>query len=190
MNIGPWTFGGFDVVVLLILGFSGILAFARGLSREIISIIALLAGLIGALFIFGRYRIDVQNFIRPSWLADGALFIGVFATLYLLISFVLRGWAKTLRGRTPGLIDRLLGFGFGVLRGAILASLFVMIITKSAKGGEPAEWMSEANTYPSLRKISDTLEALPFIRAKEIIKDIKTKGKESDMLPNIPKQDP
>ena len=190
MDIGPWTLGGFDVVVMCILLFSGILAFARGLSREVISILALLIGLAGALFIFGRYRIDAQNFIRPSWLADGALFIGVFGLLYLITSFVLRGWAKTIRGRTPGFIDRLLGFAFGLARGAILASLFVLVVTKSAKDGEPAEWMAEATTYPMLRKVSDTLQSLPFARAKEIAEDIKTKGKESDILPDIPEQDP
>ncbi|MBL4870780.1 MAG: CvpA family protein [Robiginitomaculum sp.] len=190
MDIGPLTFGGFDIVVFLILGFSGILAFARGLSREIISILALLIGLAVSLFVFGRYRIGVQNFIRPSWLADGALFIGVFALFYLLTSFVLRGWAKNIRGQTPGFFERLLGFGFGLLRGAILASLFVLVASKSAKNDEPAEWMTEAATYPFLRKISDTLQTLPFARAKEIADEIKTKGEESDILPDIPKNDP
>ena len=189
MDIGPWTFGGFDVVVFLILGFSGILAFARGLSREIISILALLIGLAGALFVFGRYRIDVQNFIRPSWLADGALGIGVFAALYLIVSFVLRGWAKTIRGRSPGFLERLLGLGFGILRGAIVASLFVLVASKSAKDGEPAAWMTESTTYPPLRKIADTLQTLPFARAKQIADDIKTKGETSDILPDIPEQD-
>ncbi len=190
MDIGPWTFGGFDIVVFLILGFSGILAFARGLSREIISILALLIGLAASLFIFGRYRIDVQNFIRPSWLADGALAIGVFALFYLLTSFIFRKWAKTIRGRSPGFLERVLGFGFGLLRGAVLASLFVLVASGSAKDGEPAEWMTEATTYPVLRKISDTLQTLPFARAKEIADEIKTKGEESDILPDIPKNDP
>lgn len=190
MDIGPWTFGGFDVVVLSILAFSGVLSFARGLSREIISILALLLGLAGALFVFGRYRIDVQNFIRPSWLADGALFIGVFGILYLLTSFILKGWAKTIRGRTPGALDRILGLGFGILRGAVLASLFVLVVSKSAKDGEPAEWMASATTYPALRKVSDTLQALPFARVKEIGEDIKSKGETSDILPDLPQDTP
>jgi len=189
MEIGQTTFGGFDVVVLIILGFSGILAFARGLSREMISLIALLIGLAGALFVFGRYQIDAQSFIKPAWLADGALFIGVFGLLYIIVSFILRGWAKTLRGKTPGLIDRLLGLGFGLARGAILASLFVLVISKSAKDGEPAAWLTEAKTYPLLRKTADALQALPFARAREIAEDIKDLGEESDILPAIPEED-
>ena len=186
MEIGPWNFGYFDVVVFIILGFSAILAFARGFSRELISLISLLIGLVGALFLFGRYRLDVQKFIKPDWLADGVLFIGVFGALYLIATFIMRGWAKSIQGRSPGFLDRLLGLGYGMARGAVLASLFVMVVAKSAKDKVPADWMTNSVTYPILRSISDGLQKLPFARAKEIAEDIKTQGEESDILPDIP----
>jgi len=189
MDVGAMSFGGFDVVVFIILGFSAILSFARGFSRELISIISLLLGLAGALFIYGRYRVDAQNFIRPTWLADAALFIGVFLLIYLIITFIMRGWAKSIRGRKPGPFDRLLGLAFGVARGALLASLFVLVVSKSAKEGEPAEWMTEATTYPVLRQISDAIEKIPFDRVKGLAEDIKTEGEESDILPDIPTED-
>lgn len=189
MEIGATTFGGFDVVVLIILGFSGILSFARGFSRELISILSLLIGLAASLFVYGRYRVDAQSFIQPTWLADAALFIGVFLLVYLIITFVMRGWAKTIRGKKPGFADRLLGLAFGLARGAILASLFVLVVSKGAKEGEPAEWMSESTTYPYLRQISDAVEKLPFVQARELAEDIVTEGEESDILPDIPKED-
>ncbi|HHL43110.1 MAG TPA: CvpA family protein [Hellea balneolensis] len=188
MEVAGTSFGGFDVVVFIILGFSGILSFARGFSREFISIVALLVGLAGALFLFGRYQIDVQTFIKPDWLANAALLIAVFMALYLIVSFVMRRWAKTLTGAKPGFLDRLLGLGFGLARGALLASLFVLVISKSAKNGEPAEWMSSATTYPVLRSIADKLEALPFAKAREIVEDIKKTGEDSDILPDIPNE--
>ena len=190
MEIAGTTFGGFDVVVFIILGFSGILAFSRGISRELISIIALLIGVVGALFLFGRYQINVQSFIKPAWLADRALLLGVFGFLYIISSFLMRGWAKSIRGQKPPLLDRLIGLGFGLARGLVLASLFVLVISKSAQNGEPADWMRTAKTYPILHKVSDTLQNLPFARAKEIAEDIKTKGKESDILPDIPQEEP
>lgn len=186
MEIGPWIFGGFDVVVFIILGFSGILAFARGLSREIISILALVIALVASLFIFGRYSVSIQNFIRPVWLANAALSLGVFGVCYLIITFILRGWAKSIRGKTPGFFDRLLGLGFGLIRGSILASLFVLGASNMAKNGEPADWMTQTTTYPILRKVADTLQSLPFARLKETAEDIKNKGEESDILPDLP----
>ncbi len=186
MEIAGTHFGGFDTVVFVIVGFSALLAFSRGISRELISIIALLIGVGGALFLFGRYQINVQNFIKPAWLADATLGLGTFGLFYLLASFILRGWAKAVRGQKPPFIDRLLGMAFGIARGLVLASLFVLVVSKSAKDGAPAEWMSTATTYPILRKVATTLENLPFARAKEIATEIKTKGKESDILPDIP----
>lgn len=185
MEIGPWTFGGFDVVVFIILSFSGILAFARGLSREIISILALLIALTASLFIFGRYSVSVQDFIKPAWLANATLSIGVFGLFYLIITFILRGWAKSIRGRTPGFFDRLLGLSFGLARGTILASLFVLGASNFAKNGEPADWMTQTITYPMLRVVADTLQNLPFARAKDLADDIKNKGEEADILPDI-----
>jgi len=101
----------------------------------------------------------------------------------------MRGWAKSIRGKTPGFFDRLLGLAFGLARGAILASLFVLVVSKGAKDGEPAEWMTETTTYPMLRKISDAVESLPFVKAREIAEDIVTEGEESDILPDIPQED-
>ena len=189
MELFGTAFTSFDVVVFIILGFSGLLAFARGASRELISIIALIIAVAGALFVFGRYQISVQNYIKPAWLADWTLGLTVFGLLYFITSMVMRGWAKSIRGRKPPFLDRLLGLGFGIARGLVLASLFVLVVSKSAKNGEPAEWMSEATTYPILRKVADGLQALPFMQAREIAEDIRDKGKESDILPDIPTQE-
>ncbi len=180
MEVAGTAFGSFDIAVLVILGISGLLAFSRGISREIISIIALTVGMVGALFLFGRYQINVQSFIKPAWLADSFLLLGVFGVLYLSLSFLMRGWAKAIRGHRPILLDRFLGLGFGVIRGIVLVSLFVLVISNLAKDGEPADWIGQAKTYPILRKTSDILVNLPFAKAKEVADDIKTKGKKSD----------
>ena len=189
MNIGGMEFGGFDTIVFIILGFSAILAFARGFSREIISILALLIGLAGALFIYGRYRVDAQGFIQPSWLADGALFVTVFGVIYLIISFIFKGWAKSIQGRKSGIIDRLMGLAFGLARGAMIASLMVLVASSMAKDGEPAEWMTEATTYPLLRTAADKIQALPFARIKKVGEDIIEEGENTEILPAIPEQD-
>ena len=42
MSIGPWTFTGFDIVVLLVILVSLMMAAGRGFFRELISIAALI----------------------------------------------------------------------------------------------------------------------------------------------------
>jgi len=139
MSIGPWDFTGFDVVVLLVLLISLIMAAQRGLAREITSLLALLIASAIALFVFGRFRFAAQDFISPSWLADGALGLGTFALAYMLMVFLLSGIVKSLKGKEVGMIDRLFGAGFGVMRGLLVAALGVMLLTSQYRASQEAQ---------------------------------------------------
>ena len=147
MSIGPWDFSGFDIVVLIILLISLLMAAQRGLAREVTSLLGLLISAAIALFVFGRFRFAAQDFISPSWLADGALGLGTFALAYMLIVFLLSGVVKSLKGKDVGFIDRLLGAGFGVMRGLLVAALGVMLLTSQYRASQDAqefkEYMSE-----------------------------------------------
>ena len=140
MSIGPWVFNGFDIVVLLVVIISMLMALGRGFFREFISISALVIAGGFALFAFGRFRPAAHDFIKiPGWLADGALALGSFAFAYMLVSFVLSGIVKSVKGKNVGFIDRLLGAGFGGARGLLIAALFTMIATASYREGQAAQ---------------------------------------------------
>jgi len=96
MSIGQFTFNGFDVVVLLILLVSLLIAVQRGFVREIMSLLALFIAGVISLFIWGQFRYAAQDFISPSWLADVALGAGTFILVYMLFSFILEAPAKPL----------------------------------------------------------------------------------------------
>ena len=146
MSIGPWTFTGFDIVVLLVILISLMMAAGRGLFRELISIAALtLAALVG-LFLYGRFRFEARELISPNWLADGALGLGSFAVVYMILVFMFSGVVKNLRGKDVGFLDRLLGAGFGVARGLLVCSLAVMVFTASYREAKAAqEFRNEIN---------------------------------------------
>lgn len=180
MSIGPWDFGGFDIVVLLILFVSGLMALSRGFVREIVSIIALIAGLIAALFLFGRFQGAANTLIQPSWLADGALGLGAFFIAYLLVTFILRGGAKKLQGREVGFLDRIMGFAFGVARGVLIASLFVVIFRAASEDKTVPAWLETATLYPVLSPVADTMMNAPFAQIKEKAIDTIDRGRELD----------
>ena len=129
VSVGPWTLNGFDIAVLVLLGISGLYAMARGVVRELISIAALFVAIVATLFVYGQFRFPAREIISPSWLADGILGLGTFALSYLISAMALSKINKTIAGEEPGFIDRILGAGFGVLRGLIFAALFVMVTT-------------------------------------------------------------
>lgn len=147
MSIGQWTFTGFDIVVLLVILISLMMAAGRGLFRELISIAALTLAAFIALFLYGRLRFGARELISPNWLADGALGLGSFAIIYMLLVFALSGVVKSARGKNVGVLDRLMGAGFGVARGLLICSLAVMVFTASYREAKAAqEFRDEINS--------------------------------------------
>lgn len=126
MSIGPWTFTGFDLIVLLVVFISLVMAGSRGLFRELISIAALVVALVASLFVWGRFRFAMQDMVQPKQLADIILGVGTFALSYMLVVFILSGVTKSLRGKQVNFIDRITGAGFGAMRGLVVMSLFAM----------------------------------------------------------------
>lgn len=161
MSIGPWDFTGFDVVVLLVLLISLIMAAQRGLARELTSLLALLIASAIALFVYGRFRFAAQDFISPSWLADGALGLGTFAFAYMLMVFLLSGIVKSLKGKNVGLIDRLFGAGFGVMRGLLVAALGVMLLTSQYRASQEAQDFKDYISQNEGNVPAEILEKMP-----------------------------
>ncbi len=159
ISIGGFDFNGFDIAVLILLGISLLYAASRGLAREVISILAITLAATITLFVWGQFRFAAHDFISPPWLADGALVLGVGALTYLVVLSVLSKLTKSLKGKDVGFIDRLLGAGFGIARGLIIAALGVMVLTSqhrtSAEAQEFREYI-EDNNIPS-----DIVEKMP-----------------------------
>ena len=143
MNIAPSEFNGFssfDIVVLVILLVSLIVAANRGLMRELVSLLSLFISAGVALFVFGQYRFAARDlFPTAPYLADGALAVGTFALTYMLMVFLLSGLVKSLKGKKVGFLDRLFGVGFGIFRGLIVASLLVLLLSASFRANQEAQ---------------------------------------------------
>ena len=152
-SIGGFDFNGFDTAVLALLIISGLYAFARGFMREIISITALIFAAIVTLFVYGQLRFAARGLISPAELADGILVLGTGFLSYFIAAIVMAKIGKTIGGEKPGLIDRLLGAGFGIARGLLVASLFVIFWSADYRASQDAR---EFSTY-----ITDNPQSFP-----------------------------
>jgi membrane protein required for colicin V production len=113
--------GGMTWVDLAVFGFlliSGLLAFVRGLVREVLGIGAWVGSLALAFFALPTMRGIVRQWIpQPEWI-DPASFIVVFIVALIVLMLIARAIGGFVRRSALGGVDRTLGLVFGLVRGA------------------------------------------------------------------------
>jgi membrane protein required for colicin V production len=161
----------FDAVALAIIVISGVMAFARGLLREVFSIVAFILAALAAIYLRGVILPFVSGIFSPQLVAElgaaGILFLGVFIGVTILTSLL----AKAVHQSTEiGMLDRGAGLLFGVARGVLILALFVLLmrhITGAPQAPMPT-FLTQARLYPILEQAAITLEAV-IPRARDSI---------------------
>ena len=189
MDLG---FTWFDFAALVVLGLSGVMAFARGLIREVFSIIAFIGAAIAAVFFAGLLKPLVERFTPLSdSLASVAAGLLIFLVVFIAVTVVTSTVAKTAHQNTEiGSFDRAAGLAFGVLRGILVVALFVLLVRQAQPQDStvPADPMQEAirgaRTYPIYDGVAQALEAI-LPQARDRARDIidRQKGESAPIPP-------
>lgn len=114
-----------DIVIAAILLFSGLAALRNGITREVIRLAALAIGVLGALW-FHDQLAPMLTFIDTPALAKFVAFGGILVGCVVLGTVV--AWMLDKFWGATGLrwFDRLLGGGFGVVRGWAVATVMLL----------------------------------------------------------------
>ncbi|MEZ6023300.1 MAG: CvpA family protein [Hyphomonadaceae bacterium] len=136
MDLGLNTF---DLAAFVVLGLSGVMGFARGLIREVFSIIAFIGGGIAGVFFAPMAGPVVESFTPLSgWLAAVAAGLVIFLIVFIVITVVVTTVAKTAHQSTEiGSFDRATGLAFGILRGILVVALGVLVMRQSSDPNLP-----------------------------------------------------
>ena len=144
-----------DMIVLLAIGVAAALGVARGFVAEVLSLFAW----VGAVFALKLFHAPLTARLTDMIGTVSGAAVLAFAVLTGLTWLGGRAVANAIGSRTRtgvlGPVDRALGFGFGALKGVILASLgfmLVALVVDTAQGGRarrPA-WMTHSRTYTLL----------------------------------------
>lgn len=153
---------GLDIVVLLVVGATALLGAKRGFVAEVLALFAWVA-MVFAVKLFHLPLSERMAGVVGS-ASGGAVLAFAILTLgtYFLGKIVVNAIGKRTRTSVLGPIDRALGFGFGTLKGLILASLaytaIVLVLDTAGWGpSQRPEWMKQARTYPLLRTTSGAI---------------------------------
>ena len=122
-NINDLPINVFDAGVILILLISAFLAYMRGFVHEILSV----GGWIGAIFTtfysFPYAKLYARELIKIELGADLAAGLLIFVLSLVVFSFITRAISKRVQGSMLNVLDRALGFLFGLARGAIVVCI-------------------------------------------------------------------
>jgi membrane protein required for colicin V production len=161
---------GFDIAVLLIVGFGAVTGFLRGFVQEILA----LAAWIFALFAIRFLHEPLISYFEPQIGSGSGAAVLAFALLllvpYAFVKLVARWAGEASRKSVLDPIDRVLGFGFGAVKGMIIVTLGFSILvlgydTVWGAKGRP-EWITFARTYPFVNASSEQLVTIIAERRK------------------------
>lgn len=163
--------GLIDIAVVVTLLLSILFALYRGLVRELLGITAwILAGLAG-LYSYAFMQPLMHKFIESEAIA-GMVGAGIIALIVLIVMTLINAkiTSKLRKSALSGL-DRLLGFGFGVLRAWLVISFVYIASSMIMSDKQLAEVDKKNYSMPYIQKMAEILER--FI-PNTIKKDIKS----------------
>ena len=158
-----------DVFVFLLLIGGAAVGFVRGFTHEVLSLFAWIV----AIAMLKLFHTQLWTGLMNSWgTSSPAAAVLAFAILFVPSFLLVKLLARQLGGKTRrsalGPVDRVLGGGFGMLKGLLGATLFFLLAnlaTDMVYGPQAKrpEWMTRSRTFPLLnasgRAIVDWVEA-------------------------------
>lgn len=145
-------FNWLDLAIIGVMGLSGLVGLARGLVREVLSLLAW--GL--AIWVGISFSGQAAVHLEPAIASPGARSVAAFFILFLVTLMVtgMFGVALTRLLETTGLsgIDRLAGLFFGVARGILIITVLVYLARETPIPREL--WWKESQLIPLFQSLA------------------------------------
>ena len=151
-----------DILVMLLVGAGLDVGFLRGFVFEILSLLAWVRAIIALRYFHEPVR---DWLVGPVGTVAGAsvlAFALVFGIVFIAGKLASRRVGGRVRKSVVGPVDRVLGSGFGALKGLIGATLLYLAAnlvydTIWGRAAERPEWMAQSRTYPLLHASGEAI---------------------------------
>ena len=159
-----------DMIVLLLVGGIGIRGLTRGFVTEAMSLVAWVAAIAAVKLGHAPVSAAFAGAVGSEGGAAVLAFAVIFGVTFIIGRYAANRMGSVSRSSVLGPFDRLLGLGFGALKGVIGASLIFLLaslVYNAIYGGlsERPDWMTASRTYPLLNATSRAL--VDFVRERQ-----------------------
>ncbi len=161
--LGPLTY--LDAALIAVAFISGLLAMYRGLARELLSILSwLAAAAIGAWIFFTKKDLSADVAAQtglPPQIALAVVAFVVALIVLILVHLITARISDAILDSRVGMIDRVLGFVFGALRGFILIVIPYMFYQSFFPNEqEHFPWVRDAASLPYIKSAGEGIRAI------------------------------
>lgn len=149
-----------DIVILVILLISAMLALFRGFVQEILAIAAWVGAAFCAVWGLPLARPEIRPMVHPDWLADTVAGVAIFLVTLVFFSLITHAIARRVQESALGALDRSLGVLFGLVRGAVVVVVAYIVMSWAFPPPTPGPdaalryvrptWIREARSLPLL----------------------------------------
>ncbi len=158
-----------DIITLLLVGGGIVFGFMRGFVFEVLSLLAWVAGILALRFLHEPVAMALQGPVGTVSGASVLAFALIFGIVFIGGKLVSHRIGGATRRSVVGPIDRILGLGFGALKGLIGATMLYLAAslvydTIYGRAAPRPTWMTESRTWPLLHASGKTIVELVAAR--------------------------
>src|SRR3954463_12860011 len=163
-----------DVILLVVMLISALLAMVRGFMREVLSIASWAAAALLTLYSYPKLKPVVLQYFSNDIVASAVAIGGVFLGTLLVVSVVTIRISDMILDSRVGALDRTLGFLFGLARGLIIVVIAYLFFDWLVPDRSKPEWVMNAKSRVVLNGTGDWLKAqLPEDPESTILRRLK-----------------
>ncbi|HEV3332763.1 MAG TPA: CvpA family protein [Bryobacteraceae bacterium] len=156
-----------DVVLALILVASVVTSFRKGLSREVIGLVAVCLALVLGIWLYGLAGSYLIPYLSSRAMANFAGFAIVFCGVMLAGGLVSLFVGRFLKITGLSFFDHILGAGFGILRGMLIAVALVTGIMAFSTSDRPPASVVNSHLAPYVVGAARMVAAIAPYEVKE-----------------------
>jgi len=176
-----------DIVLIVVMLISGLLAMVRGFMREILSITAWALAAGATLYSYARLLPYAKQYFNNDIVAAVAVVGGVFLLTLLIVSVLTVRISDMVLDSRVGALDRTLGFLFGLGRGLVIVVVAFMFFSWLVPDHSQPQWVKGAKSRVVLTGTGQWLMSmLPEDPEGTILKKLKRPRPEETDTPEAP----
>ncbi|WP_273759533.1 CvpA family protein [Bartonella sp. ML70XJBT.G] len=151
-----------DGIVVAVILLSAFLAMLRGFSREILSLVSWAIAAVATLFLFKPVLPFFEQYLSNKMIALITTLVTIFIIVLIITSIITMKISDFIIDSRIGILDRIIGFVFGVLRGLFIVVIGMLLLNALVNPENQANWLKNAKTKPILDSLGQkVLERLP-----------------------------